>query len=284
MDPRILDRLRCPVCGEPLAEATAGTTRALRCPRRHSFDIARQGYVNLLAGRAPHGGDSAEMVAARADFLAAGHYDLISAALADAAAQAVAGLGAYPLVVDAGAGTGRYLGAVLAALPDAVGLALDVSKPALRRAARAHPRAAAALADTWQRLPLADASTAVLLNVFAPRNGPEFHRVLDPAGTLLVVTPDTDHLAELVDALDLLRVDPDKADRVAGSLGGHFTPVSSAVHRAELTLTRLEVATLVGMGPSAWHTDPAALGARLAALPEPARVTVAVRLDVLRPR
>ncbi|RAO16226.1 putative RNA methyltransferase [Micromonospora noduli] len=292
MDPRILDRLRCPVCGEPLTEATAGTTGALRCPRRHSFDIARQGYVNLLAGRAPHVGDSAEMVAARADFLAAGHYDPISAALSDAATEAAGRLrasptpdfGAYPLVVDAGAGTGRYLGAVLAALPDAVGLALDVSKPALRRAARAHPRAAAALADTWQRLPLADASTAVLLNVFAPRNGPEFHRVLDPAGALLVVTPDTDHLAELVDVLDLLRVDPDKADRVAASLGGHFTPVSSAVHRAELALTRPEVATLVGMGPSAWHTDPAALATRLAALPEPVRVTVAVRLDVLRPR
>lgn len=336
MDPRILDRLRCPVCGEPLAEATAGTTSALRCPRRHSFDIARQGYVNLLAGRAPHVGDSAEMVAARADFLAAGHYDLISAALSEAATEAVgrlrtaaathprsapsalcpaspdatvsgqhrrvevsrakdttaevrvepptSGFGAYPLVVDAGAGTGRYLGAVLAALPDAVGLALDVSKPALRRAARAHPRAAAALADTWQRLPLADASTAVLLNVFAPRNGPEFHRVLDPAGTLLVVTPDTAHLAELVDALGLLRVDPDKADRVSGSLGGHFTLASSAVHRAELTMTRPEVATLVGMGPSAWHTDPAALDTRLGALPEPVRVTMAVRLDVLRPR
>ncbi|MGI5525413.1 putative RNA methyltransferase [Micromonospora sp. CA-259024] len=294
MDPRILDRLRCPVCGEPLAEATAGTARALRCPRRHSFDIARQGYVNLLAGRAPHVGDSAEMVAARADFLAAGHYDVISAALAAAATRAVQQLGAagpeaaaleaYPLVVDAGAGTGRYLGAVLAALPDAVGLALDVSKPALRRAARAHPRAAAALADTWQRLPLADASTAVLLNVFAPRNGPEFHRVLDPAGTLLVVTPDADHLAEVVDALDLLRVDPDKADRVSGSLSGHFTPVSSAVHRVELTLTRPEVATLVGMGPSAWHTDPGALTARLAALPEPVRVTVAIRMDAYRPR
>ncbi|MEH1166597.1 23S rRNA methyltransferase [Micromonospora sp. CPCC 205539] len=284
MDPRILDRLRCPVCGEPLAEATAGTARALRCPRRHSFDIARQGYVNLLAGRAPHVGDSAEMVAARADFLAAGHYDLVATALATAATEAVAGLDAYPLVVDAGAGTGRYLGAVLAALPDAAGLALDVSKPALRRAARAHPRAAAALADTWQRLPLADASTAVLLNVFAPRNGPEFHRVLDPAGTLLVVTPAADHLAELVDALDLLRVDPTKADRVAGSLGGHFIPVSSAEHRTELTLTRPEVATLVGMGPSAWHTDPAALAARLAALPEPVQVTVTVRLDAHRPR
>ncbi|MGC4757367.1 putative RNA methyltransferase [Micromonospora trifolii] len=334
MDARVLDRLRCPVCAEPLEQAT--DTRALRCPRRHSFDVARQGYVNLLTGRAPHVGDTAEMVAARADFQAAGHYDVISAALVDAATEAVGRLRAtaaphpgrapsvlcsastdaqvpgqnrcaessramdattavraepptpdveaYPLVVDAGAGTGRYLGAVLAALPDAVGLALDVSKPALRRAARAHPRAAAALADTWQRLPLADASTAVLLNVFAPRNGPEFHRVLDRAGTLLVVTPDTDHLAELVDALDLLRVAPDKADRVAGSLGGHFTPVSSAVHRTELALTRPEVATVVGMGPSAWHTDPGALAARLAALPEPVRVTVAVRLDVLRPR
>ncbi|MFF5177391.1 putative RNA methyltransferase [Micromonospora sp. NPDC000316] len=333
---RVLERLRCPLCGEPLSEVTAGTSRALRCPRRHSFDIARQGYVNLLVGRAPHVGDTAEMVAARADFQAAGHYDVISAALAAAATEAAARLrataatrpapappalcsaylhatasdedccvevsrakdttagvradppapdsGAYPLVVDVGAGTGRHLGAVLAALPDAVGLALDVSKPALRRAARAHPRAAAALADTWQRLPLADASTAVLLNVFAPRNGAEFHRVLDPAGTLLVVTPAVDHLTELVDALDLLRVDPDKADRVTASLGGHFVPVSSTVHRAELALTRPEVATLVGMGPSAWHTDPARLAERLAALPEPIRVTLAVHLDTHRPR
>ncbi|MBM0275556.1 putative RNA methyltransferase [Micromonospora tarensis] len=289
MDPRVLDRLRCPICGEPLRQAT--DTRALRCARRHSFDIARQGYVNLLTGRAPHAGDSAEMVAARADFLAAGHYDVISTTLANAASEAVArveplaaGFGAYPLVVDAGAGTGRYLGAVLAALPDAVGLALDVSKPALRRAARAHPRAAAALADTWQRLPLADASTAVLLNVFAPRNGAEFHRVLDPAGTLLVATPDADHLGELVDALDLLRVDPDKADRVTASLGGHFTLASSTVCRARLALSRTDAATLVGMGPSAWHTDPGARTDRLAALPEPVRVTVAVRVDTYRPR
>ncbi|MDO3701280.1 23S rRNA methyltransferase [Micromonospora sp. C28SCA-DRY-2] len=290
MDARIVDRLRCPVCGQPLAEATAGTTRALRCPRRHSFDVARQGYVNLLAGRAPHAGDTAEMVAARADFLAAGHYDVIAAALTGAATEAVAQVaaaapaaGAYPLVVDAGAGTGSYLAAVLAALPDAVGLALDVSKPALRRAARTHPRAAAALADTWQRLPLADASTAVLLNVFAPRNGAEFHRVLDPAGALLVVTPAADHLAELVGALDLLRVDPAKADRVAESLGGRFTPDGEIPLRRELALTGPEVATLVGMGPSAWHTDPAGLAARVTALAEPVRVTVSVRLTTWRP-
>ncbi|MFG1674281.1 putative RNA methyltransferase [Micromonospora sp. NPDC049282] len=283
MDPRILTRLRCPVCGEPLAETTAGTTRALRCPRGHSFDTARQGYVNLLAGRAPHGGDSAEMVAARADFLAAGHYDTLAAALAAAASRIAPG-DPYPLVVEPGAGTGHYLATVLAALPDAAGLALDVSKPALRRAARAHPRAAAALADTWQRLPLADRSTAVLLNVFAPRNGPEFHRVLDSTGALLVVTPTTDHLGELVEALDLLRVDPAKADRVAGSLGGHFVEESTTEHRARLALTRTEVTTLVGMGPSAWHSDPQRLAARIAALPEPTPVTLAVRLGTHRPR
>ncbi|WP_432959018.1 methyltransferase domain-containing protein [Micromonospora haikouensis] len=193
-------------------------------------------------------------------------------------------VGAYPLVVDAGAGTGRHLAAVLAALPDAVGLALDVSKPALRRAARAHPRAAAALADTWRRLPLADGSVSVLLDVFAPRNGAEFRRVLHPAGVLLVVTPAEDHLAELVDALGLLKVDPDKADRVAGSLADHFDRAAESVLRARLELTGPEVATLVGMGPSARHTDPAVLAARIAALPEPVGVTLAVRLGVYRPR
>ncbi|MGW0502590.1 putative RNA methyltransferase [Micromonospora sp. NPDC003241] len=296
MDPRVVARLRCPVCADPLGEVSTGAARVLRCPRRHSFDIARQGYVNLLAGRAPHGGDSAEMIAARADFLAAGHYDLISTALADAGTRVTEEVaaphpgaptdaaGAYPLVVEAGAGTGRHLAAVLAALPAAVGLALDVSKPALRRAARAHPRITAAVADTWQRLPLADASTALLLNVFAPRNGAEFHRVLAPTGRLLVVTPEADHLTELVDALDLLRVDPAKADRIAAGLGGHFVEESQTEHRQELSLAGPEVATLVGMGPSAWHTDPGGLADRIAALGEPVRVTVAVRLGVYRPR
>lgn len=285
VDPEIVNRLRCPVCAGPLGSATAGTAQALRCPRGHSFDIARQGYVNLLTGRTPHTGDSAAMVAARADFLAAGHYDPVSAALADAAVRARSGAtgGPYPLVVEPGAGTGRHLATVLTALPDAVGLALDVSKPALRRAARTHPRAGAALADTWQRLPLADASVAVLLNVFAPRNAAEFRRVLAPDGTLLVVTPVATHLAELVEALGLLRVDPAKADRVAAGLAGYFTEVETTEHRVPLALRRTEVETLVGMGPSAWHTDPARLAARIAALPEPVPVTAAVRLSRYRP-
>lgn len=269
MDADVLAHLQCPVCGDRLADAVT----ALRCPRGHSFDRARQGYVNLSTGRAPHSGDTAQMVAARAEFLAAGHYDFISAALGDAARSAYPG----SLVVDAGAGTGRHLAAVLDALPDAVGLALDVSKPALRRAARAHPRAGAALCDTWGRLPVADRSAGLLLNVFAPRNGAEFRRVMRPDGALLVVTPAADHLTELVDRLGLLRVDPDKADRVAASLGGHFTLAAERQLRSTLTLSGEEARTLVAMGPSAWHTHPAPLTG-------PVTVTASVHLGVYVPR
>ncbi|HWS36500.1 MAG TPA: 23S rRNA methyltransferase [Actinoplanes sp.] len=233
--------LRCPVCHDTLSRQE----RTLRCPRRHSFDMARQGYADLSAGRLPHTGDSAEMVADRAAFLTAGHYRFIAAALAEHRTDG--------LVVDAGTGTGDYLAGVLDGSPDAIGLGLDVSKPALRRAARAHPRAAAVLADLWRPLPVTDAAAAVVLNVFAPRNGPEFRRILRPDGVLLVVTPAADHLTELITAHGLIQVDPDKAARVSESLGAHFAPVSITGHRRELRLNAAEARTLIGMTPSARH-------------------------------
>lgn len=247
-----LPYLRCPVCAQGLDRAD---DQALRCHQGHSFDIARQGYVNLTAGRSPHPGDSAEMIADRAAFLADGHYDFIARALAETARARTETVGpAGGLVLDAGTGTGGYLARMLTALPDAPGLGLDVSKPALRRAARAHPRAGAALADLWRPLPLADASVAILMNVFAPRNGPEFRRVIRPDGRLLVVTPAPDHLTELVETYGLIRVDPDKADRVAESLGHHWHTESSTTHRHTLRLTAERTRTLIGMTPSARHT------------------------------
>src|SRR5690606_10049715 len=113
---------------------------------------------------------------------------------------------------------GYYLSAVLDALPDRPGVALDVAKAAVRRAARAHPRAAAAVCDVWRGLPLADGCADLILNVFAPRNASEFRRVLRPTGALIVVTPQPNHLSELVDALDLVRVDPAKQDRLTAAL------------------------------------------------------------------
>lgn len=269
MNPDVVRHLRCPVCRENLTAAGG----ALRCPRRHSFDIARHGYVDLSAGKLPHTGDTPAMVAARDAFLRNGHYRFVSDALAEAVR------GREGLAVDVGAGTGYHLGAILRANPYLVGLALDASKPALRRAARAHPRAAAALCDVWRPLPLADGETAVLVDVFAPRNGPEFRRVLRPDGLLLVVTPEPDHLGALVEALDLLRVDPAKEDRLAASLERHFAHVDRRTLRRDLRLDQDEVAAVVGMGPSAWHRDPATL-----TLPTPVTVTAAVRLDVYAPR
>lgn len=228
------------------------------------------------------------MVAAREEFLAAGYYDPISALLATAARDATGEPSAATpgprFVIDAGAGTAWHLAAVLDALPGAVGLALDVSKPALRRAARAHPRAVAALADTWGALPVAPGSADLVLNVFAPRNAAEFHRVLRPDGALLVVTPTAGHLGELVNRLELLRVDPDKAERVDAGLAGHFTAYAESSTRHTLLLDHRQVGNLVAMGPSAWHTDPDRLARRIAALPDPMPVTLSVRLASYRPR
>jgi 23S rRNA (guanine745-N1)-methyltransferase len=265
----VLPYLRCPLCRLELAEHGA----AVRCPRGHSYDRARQGYVSLTADPVRHVGDTAAMVEARAAFLAAGHYDFLAAALTTAVR------GRAGLVVDVGAGTGYYLAAVLDADPDAVGLAVDVSKPALRRAAKAHPRAGAILADTWRGLPVADGAATVLLNVFAPRNGREFARALAPDGLLVVATPAPDHLAELVGALGLLTVDPDKEERVAAGMAPWFKETGERIHARTLQLGRAEVAGLVGMGPSAWHLDPGELSARIAPLPEPVAVTARVRLS-----
>ena len=254
-----LPYLRCPVCEQSLARFE----HSLRCARGHAFDLAKQGYANLTAGRMPHTGDTLEMIADRAGFLTAGHYDFI--------ADALTGYAPAGLVLDAGTGTGHYLARVLDAAPAAIGLGVDVSKPALRRAARSHPRAAAVLADLWRPLPVADAAASVILNVFAPRNGAEFHRVLRSDGVLVVVTPAADHLTELIAAHDLIRVDPDKTARVEESLGAHFTAAGTTTLRRVLHLTAAETRTLVGMTPSARHARTLPDGP-----PQPTAVTAAV--------
>ncbi|HEX9065814.1 MAG TPA: methyltransferase domain-containing protein [Streptosporangiaceae bacterium] len=278
----VLGWLRCPNCDDSLRRA-GGT---LRCPAGHSFDIARQGYVSLLPpGPAAGRGDTAAMVAARQRFLAGGHFAPIASALAAAAgAPSETSPATTPrCVADVGAGTGYYLAAVLGELPDYAGLALDVSKPALRTAARAHPRIGAVGADAWRRLPVADAAADLVLDVFAPRDGAELRRILRPGGRLLVVTPRPDHLAELVGPLGLLTVDDRKAERLAGTLGPYFTTEREQLVRAPMSLDHQAVAALAAMGPSAWHADQDETGRRIAAGPDPVTVTLAVMLSVLRP-
>jgi 23S rRNA (guanine745-N1)-methyltransferase len=276
----VIAQLRCPVCQERLTAAPSG----LRCPAGHSFDRARQGYVDLTAGHVTHAGDSADMVAAREALLTAGHFTAIATAVVDTTAALLRQYQMGSLIVEVGAGTGHYLGKVLDIRPDLAGLAVDVSKAALRRAARAHPRMAAVRADVWRRLPLADGSASVVLDLFAPRSGAEFARVLAEDGALVVVTAEPGHLGELVTALGLLAVDPDKRERLAAGLDPWFAPVSDRLVEAPLRLNRADAAALVGMGPSARHIEPAAIAAGLAGLTEPITASLSVRLSVWQPR
>lgn len=269
----VIDYLICPVCGA-VPSLDGGS---VRCGRGHAFDVARQGYVNMLTGSVTPGtADTSAMVAARAEFLAAGHY----APLADRLAELVASA-ATRVVADAGAGIGYYLARTLGE-PDgaegAVGIALDVSKHALRRAARAHRRIGAVAADVWRGLPVRDHCVDVLLNVFAPRNAAEFARILRPGGTLIVVTPAADHLHPLVERLGLLSVDEDKERRVAQTLGGHFGRAAPEPVRFGLVLDHRAVETVVGMGPSAWHTRTDGLAERIATLPDPVEVTASFHI------
>jgi 23S rRNA (guanine745-N1)-methyltransferase len=281
----VIGYLACPYCGDGLARAGG----SLRCAAGHTFDIARQGYVSLLpAGATGGAGDSAAMVAARAEFLAAGHFAPLARELAGMLAgdlgEAVAGGpdeamaggvatqdgmpgdvaapdGVPGCVADVGAGTGYFLAAVLNRWPGRAGLALDVSKFALRRAARAHPRIGAAGCDVWRQLPLADSAAAAVLSVFAPRNGAELRRVLHPRGQLLVITPEPGHLGELIGPLGLLRVDRHKDERLAAQLGGYFAVTARRPHVRRLRLSHPEVAALVAMGPSARHLEDVTLTA-----------------------
>jgi 23S rRNA (guanine745-N1)-methyltransferase len=277
----VVDLLRCPVCGDDLA-LTGG---AVRCAVGHSFDVARQGYVNLVPGRA----DSPEMVEARDTFLRAGHFRPLAAALAEETARVgspatAAGPRASAAVVDVGAGTGYYLTRILDSLPDARGIALDASPAALRRAARAHDRAAAVGADAWKPLPVRGGIATIVLSVFAPRNAGEMARILAPGGTLLAVTPTTRHLHELVGPLGLLSVPDDKQDRLDAQLVGQFALTERRTIEHAMFLTRDECAQLVRMGPSAWHVDERAVAERLAVLPDPLTVTASMTLSTFAAR
>ncbi|MEG9248242.1 methyltransferase domain-containing protein [Arthrobacter sp. Soc17.1.1.1] len=239
--------LVCPVCSSALAEGD----RSLACALGHRFDAARQGYYNLLTGKGtPFESDTADMVDARERFLGSGAYDPLRRAVV----RAVRGRTADPAVaLDAGAGTGYYLEGLVAEAPACYPVALDLSKMALRRAARRLPGGISLVWDVWRRLPLADASVDVLLNVFAPRNPGEFVRILAPGGCLVVVTPRPGHLAGLEAVGPLLSVPAHKADDVLASFEGALVETGREDLDYAMSLPRDLARSALVMGPAARH-------------------------------
>lgn len=269
--------LECPVCRTHL-ERTGGS---LGCAAGHSFDIARQGYVNLLPGGAQSGtADTREMVAARSAFFAAGHYRPLIEAVATTSAGAAEGVPGC--IIDAGAGTGEYFAAALDAEPDRRGLALDISKHAARVAARTHPRGGAVVCDVWERLPVRDGVAALVMSVFSPRNAPEIARVLAPGGALVIAAPTAEHLRELIEPLGMISVDPAKAERIERTLSGLFTLEETRHFEQQVALTVADAVSLVSMGPSARHTTPEEVQAQAEALGEEIITTISVDIAVWR--
>ncbi len=228
-------------------------------------------------------GDTADMLDARAAFQGAGHFAPIAAAVAHAFDRVPqAGTPPDGTVLEIGAGTGYYLACVLDARADLLGIALDVAKPAARRAARAHSRVASVLADAWRGLPLRDDTLTGVLSVFAPRNPAEVARVLAPGGRFVVVTPTPRHLGELIGPLGMVSIDPDKDRRLADSLAGTFTRAEHTDVEFPMKLSRTDVTNVVAMGPSAFHGTPAD-DPRIAALPDITEVTASVTVSTYLP-
>ena len=184
--------LLCPVrnCRLPLSRED----RRFVCPRGHSFDLARSGYLNLLQPqerRSRHPGDTAAAVAARRRLhdrgitmpLLAAMSELLAASMDDA-------------ILDAGCGEGFYLGN-LASAAGCAGHGIDISTPAVDAAARRYPECQWIAGNADRFLPWADRSFSAILSITGRRNAEEFRRVLNPGGRLLVALPAPEDLIEL---------------------------------------------------------------------------------------
>jgi 23S rRNA (guanine745-N1)-methyltransferase len=123
---------------------------------------------------------------------------------------------------------------------------------------------------------------ALVLSVFAPREGAEIARMLRPGGALVVVTPTGRHLDRVVSTLGLLTVDERKQERLDAKLDPYLELERRAGLDWSLALGASDVANAVAMGPSAHHVDKGELEVRIAALPQPLEATASVTISVYR--
>lgn len=241
----------CPVCGAPLEKIE----KAYRCPAGHSYDIAKEGYVHLLRPDEMHSkspGDDREMVEARRRFLEAGWYDCFSQGLNFLALQYTEGKN--PTVLDAGCGEGYYTGRMAEAFRKANRSAelcgFDISKTAVRLAAKRYPEIPFAVGSMFH-IPVPDSSADCVTDVFAPIVPGELCRVLRPGGALILAVPGPRHLYGLKEIL----YDAPYENKMRDTEYPGFRFLSRVAVQGEITTSDPQVMLdLFAMTPYYWKT------------------------------
>lgn len=230
-------KLLCPIC----AQALQRLENTYRCENRHSFDIARQGYVNLLPvqnKRSLNPGDTQQQVLARRAFLEGGYYRPILDTLCEIAKPY------HGPILDVGCGEGYYSAGLAQAL-DTELVGLDISKEAVRRAAGKYKNGLWLCASA-AHLPVSDQSAGILTSLFALTIPQEFHRVLFPDGVFLQVLAAEDHLLGLKSIIypELTHKEKDTVPQLPG-----FTLLESRPVRFTFTVEGDQVQNLLSMTP-----------------------------------
>lgn len=236
----------CPICFDPLDRSA----KAWRCPKGHSFDVAREGYVNLLPvqqKKSLEPGDSLEMLKARRDFLSGGHYQ----PLRDALVEMLSPLKAKCLL-DIGCGEGYYTQALTAAAPEVIGL--DIAKPAIQLAAKRF-KDVTWLVASGATLPIADRSIDIVSNIFTQLHVRQMYRVLQPDGHVLIVSPALEHLWSLREQL-FDEVHAHEPEKFLEGFSPLFQLVTNRTVKFPLPLDQAALRQLLMMTPYAWKAKP----------------------------
>lgn len=237
-----MNLLMCPICQAALMQQG----KRWYCENNHSYDVAKQGYVNLHVVQHKHSkqpGDTPQAIEARRAFLSAGFY----APLQQAVVKLLHRLRIENLL-DIGCGEGYYTNAMQTEVLQCVGV--DIAKNAVQIAAKLNPEITWVVA-TGAVLPVLDHSIDLCSSLFSPIPEAEILRVLKSKGYLLVVTPATTHLYNMRAAL-FDQVTPHQPEKFVVQLQDHFDLVEQQVVNADLHLDQIQLAHLIAMTPYAY--------------------------------
>ena len=239
----------CPICQENLTLVES----SLKCNNRHSFDLAKFGYVNLAPQIKQSANYDKENFQNRQQILEAGFYQAILDAISDLLASSEN----TETILDIGCGEGFYSRKLQENHPDKTFYAFDISKDSVQIAAKSEPN----WAVNWfvgdlARLPITDASMDILLDIFSPANYGEFRRVLSKDSILIKVIPTENHLKEIRQRVQDQLTNKDYSNQdIKNHFQEHFTILSSQTASLTKTITADQLQALLSMTPLLFHID-----------------------------